>query len=145
MFNETSTPSCFSPPTALRKKGATQKQSTLIVEILILFMCLLMLSAVALSLFAAAKQSGVRTAHTQHALSLAENYAERFAANPQAIQTTQEGLYNVMVQITPEEQSTGILYKATIAVLYENDTLCTLNTARYVSTRAALLEEERRV
>lgn len=115
-------------------------RSTFIVEAMLLLACLLVVLAASMSLFAFAWQQGSRTADDQRAATLAQNVAERFAADPFSIQPYEEvdGL-QVHAQLEWESETGGQIAYATITITHdeEPDPLFELSTARYVPNEAA--------
>ena len=91
-------------------------------------------------LFSYAYTSNAYDQHRAHAITLATNQAERFAADTSPATgtfTQDEGKYTTTWTITAEPTERGTLYSATISVSYTDQELYTLSTASYVSTAPA--------
>lgn len=104
-------------------------QNTFVIEALIILMCLLMLVAVVLMVFSVANNSSLHTSRVQHAMVMAQNAAERFAANPAATTPVSEGGYSLEFKVRDGAQQ--VRY-ATITVTFEGEELYALDTARFV-------------
>ena len=121
------------------RKGAW-RGTALIVEILVILVVVVACLTVFVKLFSYAYTSNAYDQHRAHAITLATNQAERFAADtsPAAGTFTQdEGKYTTTWTITAEPTERGTLYSATISVSYTDQELYTLSTASYVSTAPA--------
>ena len=119
-------------PSASRAR-VRRSRSTFIVEAMLLLVCLLIVLAASMSLFAFAWQEGARAADEQRATTLAQSVAERFAADPSSIEPTEEvdGL-QVITQTEWLPQAAGQMAYATITVMRGEDAVFELSTARYV-------------
>lgn len=105
----------------------------LVVEAITLLLFLVGSLSILTKLFAAASARGEEGRDLAAAVSVATTTAERFAADPTAIDTTsqQDGL-TVTCDVEPEQRTTGTLYHATITVfdgdhespLYVLETAC---------------------
>ena len=121
------------------RKGAW-RGTALIVEILVILVVVVACLTVFVKLFSYAYASNAYDQHRAHAITLATNQAERFAADtsPAAGTFTQdEGKYTTTWTITAEPTERGTLYSAVISVSYTDQELYTLSTARYVSSAPA--------
>ena len=117
------------------RKGAW-RGTALIVEILVILVVVVACLTVFVKLFSYAYTSNAYDQHRAHAITLATNQAERFAADtsPAAGTFTQnEGKYTTTWTITAEPTKRGTLYSAVISVSYADQELYTLSTASYVS------------
>ena len=117
------------------QKGAW-RGTALIVEILIILVVVVACLTVFIKLFSYAYASNAYDQHRAHAITLATNQAECFAADtsPAAGTFTQnEGKYTTTWTITAEPTKRGTLYSAVISVSYADQELYTLSTASYVS------------
>ena len=117
------------------RKGAW-RGTALIVEILIILVVVVACLTVFIKLFSYAYASNAYDQHRAHAITLATNQAECFAADtsPAAGTFTQnEGKYTTTWTITAEPTKRGTLYSAVISVSYADQELYTLSTASYVS------------
>lgn len=119
-------------------RRAERTRSTYLVEALLLLACLLVVLAVVMALFGFAAAQGTQTAHAQQAMTLAQNAAERFAADPANVppEQTADG-FTVRCDVTEEPQAAGTMLHATITVERDGETAFQLQTARYASARAA--------
>lgn len=108
-------------------------RSTFIIEALLILICLMIVLAVVMATFGFSWQQGVQNSRTQQAMSLAQNTAERFAADPYSVQAIQEtDHYIVRCEMQPERQSAGEMVYATISVGFAEDQLFQLQTSRYI-------------
>ena len=119
-----------------RKHRANWHGTALIVEALILLAFIAACVTVFVQMYSYAYTTNSHDAQVVRAANLATNQAERFAANPSAIETSieQDG-YLVQTVVTPEKTANGTLYHATITVSAADadEPLYNLETARYVS------------
>ena len=116
------------------RKGAW-RGTALIVEILVILVVVVACLTVFVKLFSYAYTSNAYDQHRAHAITLATNQAECFAADtsPAAGTFTQnEGKYTTTWTITAEPTKRGTLYSAVISVSYADQELYTLSTASYV-------------
>ena len=121
------------------RKGAW-RGTALIVEILVILVVVVACLTVFVKLFSYAYTSNAYDQHRAHAITLATNQAERFAADTSPATgtfTQDEGKYTTTWTITAEPTERGTLYSATISVSYTDQELYTLSTASYVSTAPA--------
>ena len=121
------------------RKGAW-RGTALIVEILVILVVVVACLTVFVKLFSYAYTSNAYDQHRAHAITLATNQAERFAADTSPATgtfTQNEGKYTTTWTITAEPTERGTLYSATISVSYTDQELYTLSTARYVSSAPA--------
>ena len=121
------------------RKGAW-RGTALIVEILVILVVVVACLTVFVKLFSYAYTSNAYDQHRAHAITLATNQAERFAADTSPATgtfTQDEGKYTTTWTITAEPTERGTLYSATISVSYTDQELYTLSTARYVSSSPA--------
>lgn len=121
------------------RKGAW-RGTALIVEILVILVVVVACLTVFVKLFSYAYTSNAYDQHRAHAITLATNQAERFAADTSPTTgtfTQDEGKYTTTWTITAEPTERGTLYSATISVSYTDQELYTLSTASYVSTAPA--------
>ena len=117
------------------RKGAW-RGTALIVEILVILVVVVACLTVFVKLFSYAYTSNAYDQHRAHAITLATNQAERFAADtsPATGTFTQvEGKYTTTWTVTAEPTERGTLYSAVILVSYADQELYTLSTASYVS------------
>lgn len=117
------------------RKGAW-RGTALIVEILIILVVVVACLTVFVKLFSYAYTSNAYDQHRAHAITLATNQAERFAADTSPATGTfsqNEGKYTTTWTITAEPTKRGTLYSAVISVSYADQELYTLSTASYVS------------
>ena len=117
------------------QKGAW-RGTALIVEILIILVVVVACLTVFVKLFSYAYTSNAYDQHRAHAITLATNQAERFAADTSPATGTfaqSEGKYTTTWTITAEPTKRGTLYSAVISVSYADQELYTLSTASYVS------------
>ena len=117
------------------RKGA-RRGTALIVEILIILVVVVACLTVFVKLFSYAYTSNAYEQHRAHAITLATNQAERFAADTSPATGTfaqSEGKYTTTWTITAEPTKRGTLYSAVISVSYADQELYTLSTASYVS------------
>ena len=121
------------------RKGAW-RGTALIVEILIILVVVVACLTVFVKLFSYAYTSNAYDQHRAHAITLATNQAERFAADTSPATgtfTQNEGKYTTTWTITAEPTKRGTLYSAVISVSYADQELYTLSTASYVSSAPA--------
>ena len=121
------------------RKGAW-RGTALIVEILVILVVVVACLTVFVKLFSYAYTSNAYDQHRAHAITLATNQAERFAADTSPATgtfTQDEGKYTTTWTITAEPTERGTLYSATISVSYTDQELYTLSTASYVSSAPA--------
>ena len=117
------------------RKGAW-RGTALIVEILVILVVVVACLTVFVKLFSYAYTSNAYDQHRAHAITLATNQAERFAADTSPATSTftqNEGKYTTTWTITAEPTKRGTLYSAVISVSYADQELYTLSTASYVS------------
>ena len=117
------------------RKGAW-RGTALIVEILVILVVVVACLTVFVKLFSYAYTSNAYDQHRAHAITLATNQAERFAADTSPATGTfaqSEGKYTTTWTITAEPTKRGTLYSAVISVSYTDQELYTLSTASYVS------------
>ena len=116
------------------RKGAW-RGTALIVEILVILVVVVACLTVFVKLFSYAYTSNAYDQHRAHAITLATNQAERFAADTSPATSTftqNEGKYTTTWTITAEPTKRGTLYSAVISVSYADQELYTLSTASYV-------------
>ena len=116
------------------RKGAW-RGTALIVEILVILVVVVACLTVFVKLFSYAYTSNAYDQHRAHAITLATNQAERFAADTSPATGTfaqSEGKYTTTWTITAEPTKRGTLYSAVISVSYADQELYTLSTASYV-------------
>ena len=116
------------------RKGAW-RGTALIVEILVILVVVVACLTVFVKLFSYAYTSNAYDQHRAHAITLATNQAERFAADTSPATSTftqNEGKYTTTWTITAEPTKRGTLYSAVISVSYTDQELYTLSTASYV-------------
>lgn len=121
------------------RKGAW-RGTALIVEILVILVVVVACLTVFVKLFSYAYTSNAYDQHRAHAITLATNQAERFAADTSPATgtfTQDEGKYTTTWTITAEPTKRGTLYSAVISVSYADQELYTLSTASYVSLAPA--------
>ena len=131
----TSPNSLISQSLRRNRKGAW-RGTALIVEILIILVVVVACLTVFVKLFSYAYTSNAYDQHRAHAITLATNQAERFAADTSPATgtfTQNEGKYTTTWTITAEPTKRGTLYSAVISVSYADQELYTLSTASYVS------------
>ena len=121
------------------RKGAW-RGTALIVEILVILVVVVACLTVFVKLFSYAYTSNAYDQHRAHAITLATNQAERFAADTSPATgtfTQNEGKYTTTWTITAEPTKRGTLYSAVISVSHTDQELYTLSTASYVSLAPA--------
>ena len=121
------------------RKGAWHG-TALIVEILVILVVVVACLTVFVKLFSYAYTSNAYDQHRAHAITLATNQAERFAADTSPATgtfTQNEGKYTTTWTITAEPTKRGTLYSAVISVSHTDQELYTLSTASYVSLAPA--------
>lgn len=121
------------------RKGAWHG-TALIVEILVILVVVVACLTVFVKLFSYAYTSNAYDQHRAHAITLATNQAERFAADTSPATgtfTQNEGKYTTTWTITAEPTKRGTLYSAVISVFHTDQELYTLSTASYVSLAPA--------
>lgn len=121
------------------RKGAW-RGTALIVEILVILVVVVACLTVFVKLFSYAYTSNAYDQHRAHAITLATNQAERFAADTSPATgtfTQDEGKYTTTWTIAAEPTERGTLYSAVILVSYADQELYTLSTASYVSSAPA--------
>lgn len=121
------------------RKGAWHG-TALIVEILVILVVVVSCLTVFVKLFSYAYTSNAYDQHRAHAITLATNQAERFAADTSPATgtfTQNEGKYTTTWTITAEPTKRGTLYSAVISVSHTDQELYTLSTASYVSLAPA--------
>lgn len=121
------------------RKGAW-RGTALIVEILVILVVVVACLTVFVKLFSYAYTSNAYDQHRAHAITLATNQAERFAADTSPATgtfTQDEGKYTTTWTVTAEPTERGTLYSAVISVSYADQELYTLSTASYVSSAPA--------
>ena len=119
-----------------RNRQGAWRGTALIVEILIILVVVVACLTVFVKLFSYAYTSNAYDQHRAHAITLATNQAERFAADTSPATGTfaqSEGKYTTTWTITAEPTKRGTLYSAVISVSYADQELYTLSTASYVS------------
>lgn len=129
----TSPNSLISQSLRRNRKGAW-RGTALIVEILIILVVVVACLTVFVKLFSYAYTSNAYDQHRAHAITLATNQAERFAADTSPATgtfTQDEGKYTTTWTITAEPTKRGTLYSAVISVSYADQELYTLSTASY--------------
>ena len=105
-----------------------------VVEALLMLVFLVASLAVLMQLFFGAVRRGTQATMLQQAVTIAQNEAERFSADPTSVDaSSQENGYDVSCSVTPEETDGGTLYRATITVSKDGAKVYDLPTARYVS------------
>ena len=121
------------------RKGAW-RGTALIVEILVILVVVVACLTVFVKLFSYAYTSNAYDQHRAHAITLATNQAERFAADTSPATgtfTQDEGKYTTTWTVTAEPTERGTLYSAVVLVSYADQELYTLSTASYVSLAPA--------
>ena len=121
------------------RKGAWHG-TALIVEILVILVVVVACLTVFVKLFSYAYTSNAYDQHRAHAITLATNQAERFAADTSPATgtfTQNEGKYTTTWTMTAEPTKRGTLYSAVISVSHTDQELYTLSTASYVSLAPA--------
>lgn len=121
------------PATSARPGWAS---AAFIVESLLLLVFLVGSLAIFTQMFASSADQASRGGTLSAAVAAASNTAERFAADPAAVEPqTQQGDLRVVSDVTVEPREGGTLYHATISVFDANDAepVYTVTSARYVS------------
>lgn len=139
---------------AAQRRGspATWHGTAFVVEALVLLVFLAFALATFMQLFGAAHERGVEERQLTQAVLLATNDAERFAAAPldgsgraaygangsalDSGEAAEAGTFVVTREVTPVDREGGTLYRATITVKCDGETVYELETARYVSDGA---------
>lgn len=128
-------PNNFISQSLRRNRKGAWRGTALIVEILIILVVVVACLTVFVKLFSYAYTSNAYDQHRAHAITLATNQAERFAADTSPATgtfTQNEGKYTTTWTITAEPTKRGTLYSAVISVSYADQELYTLSTASYV-------------
>ncbi len=109
-------------------------QSTFIIEAMLLLLCVLIVVAVSMTIFAFSSAKGDRAYYESKALAMAANRAEVFAARPWDADVVMKSEGCILTcAVTRTDTGSGSLYSASIVVTKDDDTLYELETARYVS------------
>lgn len=109
-------------------------RSTFMVEAMLILACVVVVLAVVMSLFAFAHRMGMQSAEEQQAVTLAQNAAERFAADPKGVPEAEEADgFQVLVGVEAQDQVAGELMVATISVQRDGREVYALQTERYVA------------
>ena len=124
-----------------RRRAEQSNTSWASVAFLIEAMLLLVFLTASLALFTqvfgASVQQAKESATLTDAIAIAQNSAERFAADPTSISgETQEGDLRVMCDVTSDPRTSGTLYHATISVYDDTagtEAVYVIHTARYES------------
>lgn len=107
-----------------------------IMEALVLLLFITICLAIFMRLFGNAEVIGEESSRLETAIVLAEDAAESFAADPEAIGegfTLYQKAYTVECSGTSRQGRAGKLYTCDIVVCYKGEELYTLQTSRYVS------------
>lgn len=117
--------------------------TSFLVEALILLVVLIASMAVFITLFAHAASGANDAARLSSATAIAQNAAEEFSSNPQAVAAGKKvgegvaksdgGDFDVTCKVSSEEEGAGVLYTATITVSDDAGEVYSLDTSRYVS------------
>lgn len=134
----------------------TWRNAAFIVEALVLLVFIMIASAILLQLFTSSYVHGIDAGRLSHAVLLAENDAEAFAADPKSGDTSAAYEYarglvepvddasdsadvlTVTRTVDEEKKDGGVLYTARIVVTCQDETVYEIETARYVSSGGAL-------
>ena len=126
------------------RKGThhTWSGTAFVVEALVLLAFMVASLAILLTLFSDAHLRAEDTLKLEAAVAVAGDEAEAFGANPFAVPAEQDVTYQdqtCTVRLTPEATvySGGVLFNATISVMFDNEELYTVQTARYVRSGAS--------
>ncbi|MEG2024524.1 MAG: hypothetical protein RRZ85_03130 [Gordonibacter sp.] len=139
---------------ARHRPDTTWHGTAFVVEALVLLVFLTFAIAVLMQLFGSAHARGLEERSLTQAVALATNDAEAFAAAPQAdlpssifdadgnplSSADAEEVADTFVvtrKVTPEIEPSGTLYRASIVVARDGETVYELDTARYVSAAAS--------
>ncbi|MEY8561599.1 hypothetical protein AALA21_00865 [Eggerthellaceae bacterium 3-80] len=139
-----------------KTRYASWSGAAFVVEALILLVFLAACLALFMSMFGSANEIGIANTRQEQALTLAANEAELFAADPTRVygahdvsvatglagrtstaDSPETEIFTVRCDVTPEAMAAGTLYRALITVVFEGETLYSLQTACYVSNTSA--------
>lgn len=121
-----------------RARTEARTRSTYLVEALLILVCLLIVASVVMVVFSYALQREEQTQQEQEAIVLAQNAAERFAADPTSVPNhTMQDAYDIYCETSAEDRGVGVHYTAHVSVAAEGEELFALDTSRYVSARSA--------
>lgn len=145
-FGSTRPSTGFASHRSLRR-GAyhTWSGTAFVVEALILLAFLVAALAILLTLFSDAHLRAEDTLRLEAAVTVASDEAEAFGANPFAVPAEQEVTYQdqtCVVRIASDTSvyAGGVLYGATISVVFQEEELYTLHTSRYVRGGASTMK-----
>lgn len=126
------------------RKGThhTWSGTAFVVEALVLLAFMVASLAILLTLFSDAHLRAEDTLKLEAAVAVAGDEAEAFGANPFAVPAEQDVTYQdqtCTVRLIPEATvySGGVLFNATISVMFDSEELYTVQTARYVRSGAS--------
>ena len=126
-----------------RSGSLSWSSTSFLVEALILLVVLIASMAVFTTLFVHASSGANDAARLSSATAIAQNAAEEFSSNPQAVAAGKkvgEGMakagssdFDVTCKVSSENEGAGVLYTATITVSDDAGEVYSLSTSRYVS------------
>lgn len=126
---------------AKRTRITSKARSSFLVEALLLLACVIILLAVTLTLFMFANDASAKAQRLQEASDLAQNTAERFAADPEAVPEAEDvGDYTVLCDVEAQNMDAGVMYRANVVVVDDLEEVCSLSTSKYVSGKLAEFE-----
>ncbi len=113
--------------------SSKQKRSTYMIEALLLFICIMMVVAVVMSVFAFAANMAKGASEKEEAIVFATNIAERFSADPMSLEDTYtQGDLTARCSMTLSIDNAGSFCKAQIIVLKDDEQIYSLDTAKYM-------------
>ena len=126
------------------EEGPSWSSTSFLVEALILLVVLIASMAVFTTLFVHAASGANDAARLSSATAIAQNAAEEFSSNPQAVAAGKkvgEGMaksggdsdFDVTCKVSSENEGAGVLYTAAITVSDDAGEVYSLTASRYVS------------
>ena len=125
------------------REGLSWSNTSFLVEALILLVVLIASMAVFTTLFVHASSGANDAARLSSATAIAQNAAEEFSSNPQAVAAgkkvgegvakSSEDNFDVTCKVSSENEGAGVLYTATITVSDDAGEVYSLDASRYVS------------
>lgn len=137
-------------PFSSKQEGSTRKSrsnTAFLVESIVLLFFLVASLAIFTQMFGSSINNSFKASQLSSATEIAQSAAEEFCANPEAVAQDQPigagiaasgtNRFNVACNIQEQQQSSGILYQATITVLEDETPVYSLDVSRYVPGGAA--------
>ena len=125
------------------EEGPSWSSTSFLVEALILLVVLIASMAVFTTLFVHAASGANDAARLSSATAIAQNVAEEFSSNPQAVAAGKkvgegvaksgDGDFDVTCKVSSENEGAGVLYTAAITVSDDAGEVYSLTASRYVS------------